>query len=771
MSRNKLDALWKIAQQQRGLRSDIASFLDLAQQHNITLSVDEVRLIAYRFGRGSAEAICPKPVVQLITDYLSGRDVRSILDPWAGMGTLLLPLVDATGASAAVGIDPVVSHCQAAKSLDVTKSVSWINGDPLKQLDALTGEFDVIACCPPWGVRPISMSFAARGGAVEIQDDVGHLVMLKACLRLAQSGVGIFVMPPSFISARRPKGVCANLSRFGLHIEAYIAIPSGVFAPLTLIGGGLVVLTEAEADDIFVGELAENPERNETLLGNLRSRKEGKEIALGTIVKAREFKGYQVLVAQDRVARLASRAGLEPTPFTEVVTEINLTRASEPPGFEERANAVYLPLIGRSPAVASSSELSLKPHNYAQLIINAEKADARYVAHFFNTSLGHAIRESALSGVTIPKITKTSLASIAELFLPDRKTQVQVHEADARINNLVSELQELRTRLLSQPRQLDDVFRDLAEVNKEDRFVDWLDRLPFPLASILWAYHASSGNDRLQYEHLDHFFEALAEFIATLFLSAFQNDPELFSAERVKIADALSQGGLSVERSSFGTWVRIAERLAKQARIMLNKSDEDRLRCLGLFRLSEADVLQALLSSKLIGILQETNNLRNDWRGHGGVIGDRTAYERHVTLQSYLSEVRKCFGDVWERYRLVLPRSMRFSQGSFDTNIHLLVGPRTPFVSTSFQTSEPLETGQLHLIGQEEHRALKLLPFVKVMESPKSAQNACYFYNRKDKDGFKYISYHFEGEPEITGSFLETEEAIHLILKEEKAHD
>jgi len=331
-------------------------------------------------------------------------------------------------------------------------------------------------------------------------------------------------------------------------------------------------------------------------------------------------------------------------------------------------------------------------------------------------------------------------------------------------------LQEIRDKIWTHPRQLNCAIRDLGKVNREERFTDWLDGLPFPLASILWAYHASKDDPRHSYDHLDHFFEALAEFMATVFLSVFVTDDELFSSERKNISETLLKNNLSIEKSSFGTWVKIAERLSKVARTMYNsnKKRSDKARCELMFQTTDADILQPLFSSKLVGVLQETNNLRNDWRGHGGIAGNRIAYERSNKLQSYLAIVRECFGDMWNKYQLILPINMKLSEGIFSVTTRRVVGPRTPFESIELQTTEPIETEYLHLIDLKERRALKLLPFVRVMASPKSAQNACYFYNRRQTDGLRFVSYHFEPEAEVVKSFEDTYEAIKLILGDEQ---
>jgi hypothetical protein len=278
---------------------------------------------------------------------------------------------------------------------------------------------------------------------------------------------------------------------------------------------------------------------------------------------------------------------------------------------------------------------------------------------------------------------------------------------------------------------------------------------------VLWAYNAARGNIRLQYDYLDHFFEALAEFLATLLLSGFANNEELFSSERREIRRILNVNQLSLEMSTFGTWVKICERLSKQAREMANS--QERSKCKQMFCTSDDDVLQAFLSSKLIGILQDTNNLRNEWRGHGGVAGDQLVRERDIILQNHLNGVRGCFGDVFTRYQLIMPHNMKLREGIFQINAHSLMGTRTPFESTELFTSAPLEADRLYMVGQEERSALKLLPFLKIKASPESAQNACYFYNRKQKDGLRFISYHFDVQAEIIESSLDTLQAINHI--------
>jgi hypothetical protein len=52
---------------------------------------------------------------------------------------------------------------------------------------------------------------------------------------------------------------------------------------------------------------------------------------------------------------------------------------------------------------------------------------------------------------------------------------------------------------------------------------------------------------------------------------------------------------------------------------------------------------------------------------------------------------------------------------------------------------------------------------VQVGSSPQSAKNACYFFNRLERDGARFISYHFAEKPELTSQFPDAAETIKLL--------
>jgi hypothetical protein len=74
-----------------------------------------------------------------------------------------------------------------------------------------------------------------------------------------------------------------------------------------------------------------------------------------------------------------------------------------------------------------------------------------------------------------------------------------------------------------------------------------------------------------------------------------------------------------------------------------------------------------------------------------------------------------------------------------------------------------LDVERLYLSRKDSGRALKLLPLIQVGPSPQSAKNACYFFSRLERDGARFISYHFTDKPELTGLFEDATDTIKLL--------
>lgn len=702
-------------------------------------------------------------LIDFITKYLEGSTVRSIFDPRSDR-LLLIPVVESTQPETALGLIQNTQIFGIASLLNPFHNVTWRLGEPLDTMIELKEDFDLIVSCLRIGLQLTSATFDSADGPVVVKDDQEAILLLQNSIHLHPGGLALFIVSNNFIQTQKTNSVYANLERFGLYLDAALSLPTSAFVPYTTIPTTLVIIRRVQSERLFVGELTEDKKRNTELLKNLKARKPGPELPLGALVDRKLFYSYSSHIAQYKARELARNLRLEPVMLSDIAIEVNFTRATEYPGFEERPNAIYLPLVGRGNVITSLSQGTLKhPSSYAQIVLDPERSVAMYAARFFNTNLGKLIREQLISGLTIPRIMRHLIPQIY-IYLPDHTTQLTTLDAETKVVNLISELTALQERIWSQPRRLKQVLQDIERVNREERFSDWLDTLPFPLASILWTYSTIGNGHEMRYRLLLHFFEALAEFLATVLLSAFANNTAVFQSKLPQLQSVLAKSKTPIDKSTFGTWVRIAENLAKEGRIMLNGTEESRNNCQAMFRTADQEILAMLFSSEIISLLQQTNEYRNEWVGHGGMVTDHISSERHTILANDLSKLRSIFSTNWQNYALIQAGSNRFISGIYHYHVKSIMGCRTPFDGEEIRIDAPMENDQLYLLAKGERIPLKLLPLVKIMPLPKTEQSVCYFYNRMHPGGIQFISYYFAEDAPVIDAFEDTANILNILL-------
>ena len=138
-----------------------------------------------------------------------------------------------------------------------------------------------------------------------------------------------------------------------------------------------------------------------------------------------------------------------------------------------------------------------------------------------------------------------------------------------------SEADELESRLCNWEDDPKELLSNIKTINQEDRHEDWIDSLPFPLASILWRHHASKDSYRDRYQMLLQFFEATAAFLATVHLSAYLSSDRQWEKVAQDLCSKLSTQGLSLERATFGSWKLVVERLASSCSSSLKAAADD----------------------------------------------------------------------------------------------------------------------------------------------------------------------------------------------------
>ena len=730
----------------------------------------------------------PPVLSDVLPKLLAGRSAQTLCDPWAGIGAMLAIAMRSVTASTCIAFNVNAPEGVLAKAL--FPQAEWTIGQPLKLLETLIEPIDIAVSCLPIGARTsesLTLTNTA-GNPVELKDDLGNLILTAATARLSEKGVGLFVVPPSFFFAER--SVLKRFAELGFNVDAALALPPGSFAPYTAISTYLLVLTKTPPKPMFVAQLSSDTNANSQILANLANGVEGGAVELGRYVEALEFRGVDSLRAGDYFETASKQIGFPSVVLEDLAREINLGRSGDGFKFPPASNAIFVPMIGQSDAVASIDELTLKAQNYAQVVIDPSRSHATFIAQFLNSEIGRKIREWGKSGTTIPKLNKQTLKRL-QVFIPDLATQQKMLEIEARLSaeenimlSLQNDLSELRRDLWKNPRSAEIVSDRLEEFSgriagelKEQASIglgQWFEAIPFPIASILRAWQATPSDDyKTKHEHLLRFFEATAEFLSVILLSAFSGNEALYALHKEKMKESMAKQNLSFRRATFGTWKLVVEYFGKQTRSLLQENGKkpddatnDRAICASIFADSTLKMPSLLCGKDIAAVLGATNKMRNDWSGHGGVVGQEEAKLRNEQLLGQVEKMRQAMSDVWDASLVVNALHCKPRGGVFENEIAMLKGSNSEFLKESRAMSTWLDVDSLYIINGDQKGALKLLPLVQVSASPGTSKNACYFFNRTERDGARFVSYHFAGQPELSGQFQEATDAIRFLSED-----
>ncbi len=766
---SNVEAIWKIANSMRGgsERLSVTSLVRQSKAAGISIGVQELFFIMQRFVPQDTNNIVPTGVAKFMAKLLKPASPQTILDPWAGVGLLTIPLNQYLRPGNCEALSPGTEDCEVFQMLEGSAGINIQCGDPLSLLAQSPNRYDAIVGHTPfgkWSREPLVVRVGAEDRSVN--DDYGNLLILQSCLRITENGLGAFIVPNSFFFASRGKGKARpTLEELGFRVTAAIELPAGTFYPMTSLTTHIVVIQKSSDTRLFTAKYVDDSKHQLELLKNLAARLEGKSPSLGRLVPATTFHGFSTVEFAEKLQEQSRRMGLQPYPISEVVLELNTPPSfSDFDGFPEKPNAVYLPQMASTLATTSQELLPKRLKSYFQIVINPEVADAEFVAGLLNTPFGQLWRDVLRTGATIPRIGKKSLEEATFYLLPASSRDIQRRVVDCHrvISGLKNKLNEIETMLWTRPASIDKVLATLHMVNREDRFEDWIDTLPFPLASILWVCYTKDGSNWERYQRKIQFFEALSEFLSVLHLSAFASNPALWHPVKDKLREMLAKHSLSFEMATFGTWKTVVEVLSAETRRLLDREVE---MCFELFRTRNRELIKAIASRRLVEVIQKANTLRNDYSGHTGAVGDTKAKKVNEEFDQFIEIVRETFGVCWENYELFLPGPCTVKSGIYYYKGSKVMGVRTPFRFETLELVEAMEDGHLHLKSPDEQRTLKLLPLVRIMPSPKTNENACYFYNRLQKGGIRFLSYYFEPDPEVLQEFHDVREALQKLTQ------
>ncbi len=328
-----------------------------------------------------------------------------------------------------------------------------------------------------------------------------------------------------------------------------------------------------------------------------------------------------------------------------------------------------------------------------------------------------------------------------DIFIPSLQNQKVI---DSKID-LASNFLDQSMNLVESPNKLEEVDRLIA---KENSLEDWISICPFPIASILWKYHANSNTaDKIKY--LEFFFEGLGELLVMLVLSSFSQNEDYFLKHRTKwfTNERFYNWYLT---SSFGNWVSIF----KDISIFINKElDKGDTLILDLLGNPSVNYLQMIKSSIIKDVLHKTNDLRRDTKGHNYDSDENILKERLKIWEGFLTKILPIVGNGFSNSFIIKPISSSYKNKVHDFKVKYLLGDNIIFKENYIKTSVIMDCDDLYLYHSGQPSPTQIIPFIRYVE----VHNAFYFYSKTVGNSYRFVSYHNGEQGEYHDHQLESE--------------
>jgi hypothetical protein len=718
-------------------------------EQGIHLDLDDIVFLAQTYRGYNFELSVPPWLVAFASRLLGARHITSVLDPFGGNGLAGATFARDLALSQVDVLCSQPSNCIVPDPLR-GRNVRYLFGPVSEHVKDLAPVYEAIASFPPIGQQRRRTSVVAPdGSSVELHDDPSMLELARVSPLLSQQGMVVWLVAPRFATENGQGSVRKKLHLLGLHASAMFHIPRGSFTFMDM-AAELVVLERHEWALVFVGEIPKDADAQDSLIRRFSRREQGATPSQGRLVNLDEYRGLESLESREALDRYGQTPGLHPVPFSEAVISVDeaASEHTEEPVSSEPSAFVFLPKASMTPALmGQATVVDPKRKSYVQLTVNRQVILPEYLVTFLDSREGHVFRRSLMSGSTTPRIDRSALQS-SVLYLPPVTTQQDLAEGMNQIALLRADLNELESRLLSNPNDSPEIVRRLDAFDPGEGFGYWVESLPFPVATILRAYDVAD-DDKDKYELLLQFFEALAQLLATMLLSAWRSVPQLWESTRVKLGSNLRANHLSMAHSTFGLWSSIYGLLSKEVREKLSGKAADCESCLRVFHMGEPKTLGILCMSEITGILQTANGWRNAWRGHGGAVTPEEAADRLRLVDEKLLTLRNQLGTVFDSYQLVLPGRPTVMRGGIHKYLaKCVMGSNTLLGNVELLLNEAAESTSLCFYQPGQPSALRLVGFLELRETP---QPACFFFSSTERNGgLRFVSYQVTPQSERT---------------------
>ena len=326
--------------------------------------------------------------------------------------------------------------------------------------------------------------------------------------------------------------------------------------------------------------------------------------------------------------------------------------------------------------------------------------------------------------------------------MKDNQSKSRIIRADGEVVGIKSD-EEQNMRMYDD----DSVAKTLTDLSLEEHLSEigiakWGEGLPYPLASILRHWSTTPDTEIIpRLNHLIHFFEALAQYVSTILLSAYSSHADLWEERKEFLRRALKGSNLSLARASFGTWKTVIENLGRDTRKLLNSNDAKQNEILKRLYGDGDHTLAAFVSDRaVLDQVRRVNGVRNSV-AHGGNLPMSEANILHSSLSGELEDLRQISKLFWYKNCLIMSSGNKPRKNKYENDVRILRGSNSQFRSSVLVLDQGLDVEHMYLHNEKSNSVLKLLPLFRLGPSPISNRNTCYFFNRIGRDSIRFVTY------------------------------
>lgn len=549
-----------------------------------------------------------------------------------------------------------------------------------------------------------------------------------------------------------------------LNITAIFQTPNSKFYRGNPIYPQILLLKNEEINDtVYLGKLEELKEQQKLLFKNFHQNKITQSVRTGRRINLKDFTAIDSIYANEIYEKLALKYGGTLIEIKELIIDNEWRRLLNKEINERYLNSsVFIPLFNCTKAVETDIDKT-DTKQLVQINLDSSKIIPEFFAQVLNQEIGIQLRKSCSDGAAIQEL-KQNLFFSAKFPLPSKSNQMKIVELNNKMNEAIFTIKHIQQNLWVEPSKYDAIISHYKKRFHEPKEEEWIEILPFHIASILKLYYASSNLSK-KYECLFLFFEATAQFLANVLLSSFVTDKDFLNTYCNNIVSSEEKYKNWYLRTDFGGWINLYANLASSARKCFNHKEQDvRELTQCVFGYPSKVQFENITNSSITSILKSVNEKRNNWKGHGGITSDKIHKERIGELELNLSQIKEYLINAFDTCLFHVAGRMVLKDGIYKVQTSLLKGSNSIFKEETIEVTSGLEEGSQYFIHTNQNKAIRLLPLVRLMSSPNSAQNACYYYNKMEGDSVRLVSYHFENKSDETieadSEFLSTIELL-----------